>query len=137
MLFFTGTTRSADKILSVQKDNTAQKIESLKKMRDLAGKMRDLLVDSELGKIGDLLHENWLHKKSLAHGISGTEIDDMYAKAMSAGALGGKICGAGGGGFLLVYVRKENQDAVRQALSEYQEMHFSFEPGGSRIIYNG
>ena len=136
LLFYTGKTRKADIILSKQKDNTKNKMESFIKMRNLAKTMRKYLADHQLDKFGELLHKNWLEKRKLADGITNSEIDSFYQKAIDNGALGGKICGAGGGGFLLLYCHKEKQDQVRKALSKLKEMYFNFEPTGTKIIHN-
>ena len=105
-------------------------------MKNFVPKLEEFLKSSKFNKLGKLLHENWLLKKSLVGAISNDEIDDMYQKAMDAGALGGKICGAGGGGFLLMYVPKAKQDKVRSALSDYRELPFMLDSFGSRIIFN-
>jgi D-glycero-alpha-D-manno-heptose-7-phosphate kinase len=136
LLFFTGKTRQADTILKKQKADTRKKLDSLKKMRDMAKKMEEHLSNNRLDQFGELLHKNWLEKKQLAQGITDPDIDSLYQKAIDAGALGGKICGAGGGGFFLFYCPKEKQNAVRDALSELEEMTFNFEPTGSKIIHN-
>ena len=83
-----------------------------------------------------MLHENWKLKKKLASGITNSQIDDMYERALSAGALGGKIAGAGGGGFLLLYVKPENQAKTRAALSAYRQMPFMLDYFGASIIFN-
>ena len=82
------------------------------------------------------MHEGWEFKKQLTRKISNNLIDEMYMKARKAGAIGGKISGAGGGGFLLIYVPREKQNYVREALKGYKELPFMFEPDGSKIIFN-
>jgi D-glycero-alpha-D-manno-heptose-7-phosphate kinase len=136
LLFYTNKTRKADAILKKQKQNTEDKREVLRKMKAFVPKLEGLLKNYRFNKLGKLLHENWLLKKSLVGSISNSEIDDMYQTAMEAGALGGKICGAGGGGFLLLYVPKDKQDKVRAALSDYRELPFMLDSFGSRIIFN-
>ncbi|HDN94687.1 MAG TPA: GHMP kinase [Nitrospirae bacterium] len=136
LLFFTNKTRKADAILKKQKRTTGDNLEVLKQMRDIVPTLERSLVMCNFNKLGKLLHENWLLKKSLVGSISNPEINKMYNKAMDAGATGGKICGAGGGGFLLMYVPKAKQDKVRAALSDYREMHFMLDSFGSRIIFN-
>jgi D-glycero-alpha-D-manno-heptose-7-phosphate kinase len=136
LLFFTNKTRKADAILKKQKKTTGDNREVLKKMKDFVPRLESSLGKGKFNQLGKLLHENWLLKKSLVGSISNPEIDNMYEKAMSAGAVGGKICGAGGGGFLLMYVPKAKQDRVREALSDYREMHFMLDSFGSRIIFN-
>lgn len=86
--------------------------------------------------MGQLLDQGWQYKKGLASGISNDQIDQMYQQALDAGALGGKISGAGGGGFLLLYVPREKQNAVRKVLNLYQELPFFLEQDGSKIIFN-
>ena len=85
--------------------------------------------------MGELLHENWILKKSLASGISNPLIDETYEKAMNAGALGGKLLGAGGAGFMIFYVKSENQDAVRTALGNLREMDFEMDNSGASIVH--
>jgi D-glycero-alpha-D-manno-heptose-7-phosphate kinase len=136
LLFYTNKTRNADVILKKQNQNTEEKRESLRKMKNFVLRLERSLKNNNFNQLGKLLHENWLLKKSLVGDISNSEIDDMYNTAMDAGALGGKICGAGGGGFLLLYVPKAKQDNVRAALSDYRELPFMLDSFGSRIIFN-
>ncbi len=136
MLFYTGKTRSADVILKEQKANTAQKMESLLKMRDFADELKGYLNKGQLEKFGDFLNKNWVEKRKLANGITDEKINSYYEKALLSGALGGKICGAGGGGFLLFYCDKKKQNDVKKSLAGLEEMAFKFEPDGSRIIFN-
>ena len=136
MMFYTGVTRKAGDILTKQKADTHKKMDALTHMRDMCGKAMEILREGRsLNRFGELLHEGWLLKRSLVTQISNNAIDDYYEIARNAGAIGGKISGAGGGGFLLFYVEKQNQDRVRAALSDLQELHFSFEPQGSKVIY--
>ncbi|MBN1346140.1 MAG: GHMP kinase [Phycisphaerae bacterium] len=138
MMFYTGTTRKASDILTQQKEDTGKKLDVLKKMRDLAGEIRKVLIrGTHLAEFGEILNEGWLLKKSLVATIANTEIDDWYDAARDAGALGGKLLGAGGGGFLLLYVERQNQDRVREALSQLKELPFHLEPQGTKIIYVG
>jgi D-glycero-alpha-D-manno-heptose-7-phosphate kinase len=136
LLFYTNKTRNADVILKKQNQKTDDKREILQKMKNFVPRLERSLKNYNFNRLGKLLHENWLLKKSLVGSISNSEIDDMYNTAMEAGALGGKICGAGGGGFLLVYVPKAKQDHVRSALSDYRELPFMLDSFGSRIIFN-
>ncbi len=136
LLFYTNKTRKADTILKKQKKNTDSKREILRSMRDLVPKLEHSLINNEFDELGKLLHNNWLYKKSLVESISNPDIDKMYQKAMDAGALGGKLCGAGGGGFLLMYVPRNKQEAVRSVLSDYRELPFMLDSYGSRIIFN-
>lgn len=136
LLFYTNKTRNADDILKKQVQNAKDKRHILQKMKNFVPRVERSLQNYNFNRLGKLLHENWLLKKTLVGTISNSEIDDMYSTAMDAGALGGKICGAGGGGFLLMYVPKAKQDHVRSALSDYRELPFMLDSYGSRIIFN-
>ena len=138
LLLYTGDIHEASSILQEQKEKTKQpdKMVNLKEMRDMAVSLKDQLNDNAAADIfGDMLHHGWQLKKELASGISNDKIDECYERASSAGALGGKVLGAGGGGFLLLYCPKPKQSAVRKALSDLSVLEFSFEPEGSKIIY--
>ena len=91
---------------------------------------------STFQEIGELLNRNWLEKKKLSKRISNDTIDDMYSLAKNNGALGGKVSGAGGGGFLLLFVPREKQNGLREALKKYRELPFMLEPDGTKIIFN-
>lgn len=135
-LFYTGITRPAASVLKEQKDNTAVNRDVLYEMREQAKQIQEVLIKGRhLISIGDILHQGWLLKRKLASNISNQLIDSYYERAMDAGALGGKILGAGGGGFLLVFVEPQNRQAVKVALSDLREIEFDFEPQGSKIIY--
>jgi D-glycero-alpha-D-manno-heptose-7-phosphate kinase len=136
MMFYTGITRRASVILDSQTaamENDGRKQEVVKTMVRLAGQLRDELQRNRLESFGEILHENWMLKKQLADGISSPEIDEWYESARSQGALGGKLLGAGAGGFLIFFVPPYRQPAVRQALSNLRQMPFHFERQGSRI----
>lgn len=135
LLFFTGKERSANPILSEQKQNIDRKFDSLKKMSNLVPVFRTSLEKGNFQKMGELLHQNWLLKKELASGVSSSQIDEMYKLALEAGAWGGKILGAGGGGFLLVMAAPEIQPKIKEALNEYQLIPFSFSESGSKIVF--
>lgn len=136
LMFYTGTTRKASDILKVQKAATPKKMEVLTRMRDLCKKALDILQDGKsLNRFGEILDDAWVSKRSLVNGISNDSINQYYEAAQEAGAIGGKLLGAGGGGFLLFYVEPQNQDRVRHALGSLQELPFSFEPQGSKVIY--
>jgi len=138
MMFFTGWSRPASSILRKQKKATVDKIEVLTKMRDLTRSVNKVLSSGrDLDEFGRLLHGNWMLKRELAGGISNSKIDAYYEHARKAGALGGKLLGAGGGGFLLFYVKRQNHHSVRHALSGLMEIKVKFEPQGSKIIYVG
>ena len=136
LLFFTGVTRSSDSILGEQKRNIANKQKTLREMKSIAITARCALLEGNLDVIGNLLHQSWQLKQQLASKICNDEIDEMYQAARQAGAIGGKITGAGGGGFLLLYCPYENQDAVRAALHHLQELTFELEPHGTKVIFN-
>lgn len=137
MMFYTGLIRSAGEILSKQKSETAKKIEDLTKMRDLAGRMREVLThdDNNLDKFGELLHEGWMLKRGIVSDISNDIINSYYERALKAGAIGGKLLGAGGGGFILLYCPENKQEDVRKELAELKELPIKLEPQGSKIIY--
>ena len=136
LLFYTDQTRRSDPILAEQRENIAGKFPILQRMKQQALEVHKYLVQDQLDKVGEVLAETWELKKQLASGISDGEIDTMYEKAMKSGALGGKICGAGGGGFLMVYVPREKQNAVREALRGYREFPFMLERDGSKVIFD-
>ena len=138
LLFYTDKTRSASDILYDQKNNLInqeKKFETQKKMTKLVEKAKCCLSDSDLDGFGKILDENWQLKRSLSSKISNTKIDDIYSIALKNRAMGGKILGAGGGGFLLFYCKKEHQKQLRGALSKLTEIEFNFEPTGSQLIY--
>lgn len=136
LIFFTGVTRQADSILSEQQQNIQQRLTILREMKDMAKTAHQELLRGNVDVLGNLLHESWLLKKQLASGISNGMIEEAYQAARSAGALGGKIAGAGGGGFLLLYCPYEKREAVRKALSNMKELPFQLEPDGSKVIFN-
>lgn len=137
MMFYLGKTRSAGSVLQEQKTNieSSRKIDNLHKMVKLAHDLKIELANQQIDALGDILHAGWMYKKELANGISDSSIDDNYALAMKHGAAGGKLLGAGGGGFLLFYVKEEHKPAVRKALSHLMEMQFKFETSGTSIIF--
>jgi D-glycero-alpha-D-manno-heptose-7-phosphate kinase len=138
LMLYTGMTRSADSILKEQRLNTEndhKKRESLRKMTQLAGELRDALVDNDLDGFGETLHQGWMEKRKLANGISNPKIDRWYEIARQQGAIGGKVLGAGGGGFLLLYSHPENFPNIMRALPELKPVGIKFEPQGSKIIY--
>lgn len=135
MMFYTGIRRSADGILSRQSQETKNKMEVLMFMRDQANRMRDGLVQKGFTPdFAKMLDEAWQKKKSITSGISNPEIDELYQKAISAGAAGGKLLGAGGGGFILLYCDEPYQPAVREALG-LRELDFETSLNGSRVVY--
>ncbi|MCC7429710.1 GHMP kinase [bacterium] len=136
LLFFTDLTRKADSILEEQQRVTVSKQDALLMMKSQVDEIFAYLEEDSFHKIGSVLHEGWLLKKSLTSKISSTSIDAMYKTAREFGALGGKICGAGGGGFLLTYCRREEQTKLRKGLSDFKEMPFMLEDSGSKVIFN-
>jgi D-glycero-alpha-D-manno-heptose-7-phosphate kinase len=138
IVFYTGITRSASKILGDQgKAMSSQKSAEnvMKAMVKLAYDLKSEFQRSNTSSFGDILHEGWLLKKSLAKGISTPQIDDWYSKARKAGAAGGKLLGAGSGGFMIFQAPVERHESIRFALSDMREIKFGFEPQGSRIIF--
>jgi D-glycero-alpha-D-manno-heptose-7-phosphate kinase len=137
MMFYTNVTRSANSILQEQKTNTKNKLQELRSLKNLVPELKSRLEkdDQNLDGFGHILHKGWLIKKRLASTISNDTINKYYQEALDAGALGGKILGAGGGGFLLLYCRKEDQKNVRKALRNLRYFPVEFEPEGTRIIY--
>ena len=136
LIFYTGGTRRAGDILEVQKATTSQKMDVLSHMKDLCYEALDLLREGKsLHKFGEILHKGWKWKRSLVDSITNNAIDHYYETALKAGALGGKLLGAGGGGFLLFYAEKQNHGRVREALNELQELPFHFEPQGTKVLY--
>ena len=136
MLFFMGTERASDVILTEQKKRTAINCTALKRMVAMVSEAQAILENgSDLTAFGRLLHEGWQLKKSLAEGISSQPVDQAYTSAIGAGALGGKLLGAGGCGFLLLFAAPENHPAVRNQLKHLKEVPFEFSGEGSRIIF--
>ncbi len=140
LLLYTGTTRSTDTILREQSANIARcqdQRQALQDMTRLAHALRETLnrEDADVDVLGDILHEGWMMKRGLASGVSNARIDEWYERARRAGARGGKILGAGTGGFLLLYAHPEEHDAIRATLPALRPVPFSFEPQGSKIVF--
>jgi len=135
-LFYTGRTRSADPILQEQSQRVDGSLDVLREMRAQAIRGRDALQAGDLDGFGALLHEAWVLKRELGNSITDPGIDAMYEAARTAGALGGKITGAGGGGFLLLCVPPASQDAVRAALHGYREVPIGLERDGAKVMLN-
>jgi len=136
-LFYTGKQRSGAEVLKDQSSKAADHTSAYNAMRDMSYKLYDDLSKGKWQGTGKMLQENWMLKKSLSSKITDNYLDRLYEKALDAGAQGGKVVGAGGGGFLLLFVPPEKRDAVRKALPELREEEFEFESLGSRIIYVG
>lgn len=135
LLFYTGVQREAKLILSEQKENIGKKFEILKRLSDLVPVFKTSLERSDFQRMGEILHQNWLMKQELASGITNFEIDEMYKKALTADAWGGKILGAGGGGFLLIMAAPERHEIIKKALNNYSAVPFRFSEAGSRIVF--
>lgn len=135
MLYYTGLTRISSEILAEQKENIADKNKILDQMLEMVDNAERSMEKGDLDQWGEMLDKAWHMKKSLASKISNSDIDFMYESAKNAGATGGKVLGAGGGGFLLLYVPDKNKESVRKALKDYKEVDFEFENEGSRIIF--
>lgn len=138
MMFYTGLTHDANKILSEQTKNIASKedkIQAQLKLCDMAKDLKQHFEEGDVDYLGKILKESWEIKKSLSSGITNPLIDGIYDKAINAGADGGKLLGAGGGGFMLFYVRPEYQQAVREALKDYLEVEFKIDYEGATIIH--
>jgi D-glycero-alpha-D-manno-heptose-7-phosphate kinase len=138
LTFYTGLTRSASAILKHQQkalDTEKAKQKMLQRMVKLAHEMRGELQRNNAPVFGEMLHENWELKRQLAAGVSTTQIDDWYNRARKAGAIGGKLLGAGSGGFMMFYAPQERHEAITRALKELRQVQFGFEPQGSKIIF--
>lgn len=135
MLFYTGVNRVSSTILSDQKHNIEKKMDTINEIVKMVDRAEKSLTAGYIDEWGHMLDEAWMLKKQMSNQISNTMLDEMYLAGKNAGALGGKILGAGGGGFLLLYVTKDKQDMVKAALKDYRQIDFKFEDEGSRIIF--
>ncbi len=138
MMFYLGNTRSASDILTEQRKNIASdqsKNNNLHKMVKLAYDLREELLANRIDSFGEILHTGWLYKREMAKQISNQQIDYYYDQARKAGAKGGKLLGAGGGGFLLFYAEPEKQPQIRLALKDLRELPFRFDFSGSTIVF--
>ena len=137
LMFYLGGVHSASAILKEQSQNvkTLNKAKVQQHMCNLTRTLKEELQKNNVDAMGELLHENWMLKKSLASGISNPLIDETYEKAMNAGALGGKLLGAGGAGFMIFYVKPDKQESVRTALSDLREMKFEMDNSGASIVH--
>lgn len=142
LLFFTGTARESSKILAQQRDSTersqADVLQALLAVRDMAHTMRDTLQRGDLAGFGECLHAGWEQKKHFASGVSNPQIDTAYDAARASGAIGGKIAGAGGGGFMMLYCPDGTQSGVTQALEAHglRRMDYRLEEGGACVLLN-
>lgn len=136
MLFFTGQTRTASEIAHEQIRNVPSKQNELKEMMKMVKQGIGILTgQGDMRDFGRLLHENWRIKRCLSTKVSTPQIDSLYEKALAAGALGGKVCGAGGGGFVLLFAEPDRHPAIREALKDYLHVPFEFDMLGSQIIF--
>lgn len=138
LMLYTGLVRNADDILREQSHNTQtdeEKRASLYRMVGLAEQMREALLRNDLEGFGEVLHTGWMEKRKLASGITKPCIDEWYERARAHGAIGGKILGAGGGGFLLLYAPPERHPEICEALPELRPIDFCFSQQGSKLIY--
>ncbi len=138
LLMYTGLSRSSEEILREQRANSERdenRRDSLRKMTRLAEQMREALHRRELDGVGEIMHQGWVEKRKLASGISNGRIDEWYEYGRRHGAIGGKLLGAGGGGFLLFYAPTDRHQEIIRALPELRPVCFCFEPQGSKIIF--
>jgi D-glycero-alpha-D-manno-heptose-7-phosphate kinase len=138
LVFYTGITRSASALLKSQGEALATKVDKqqiMARMVDLAYDLKREIEANRPDQFGAILHESWVLKRSISENISSSQIDLWYEAARKAGASGGKILGAGSGGFLVFAVPEEKKSAVRHVLSDLKEVTFGFEPQGSKIIF--
>ncbi len=138
LMFYVGGTHSASEILKEQTGNMKtdeKKAEVQIRICDIARNLKEELEKNNIDAVGRMLHENWMLKKQLATGISSPVIDEIYDRAVCAGAGGGKLLGAGGAGFMIFYVSEDKQQSVREALAGLREMDFEMDNSGSSIIY--
>lgn len=135
MMFFTGFSRFSSTIQVEHEKAIKTKEQQLLEMLSLVDDAEKVMIGGDLDEFGKLLDYTWQLKRGVNHSVSTDAIDHFYARAKAAGAIGGKLLGAGGGGFLLLYVQPEQQESVRRALADLKEIPFRFENGGARILY--
>ncbi len=137
LMFFTGFTRFSSDVQKANAESSGDKLRRLREMLALVDTAQQVLEDShsDLDEFGRLLDHTWRLKRGTGKAVSTSNIDALYEKGMAAGALGGKLLGAGGGGFLIFYVRPEQQPAVIRAMEGLLQIPFTFENGGTRVIY--
>ena len=136
-MFFTGFTRFSSDVQKANAEGKIDKTVQLKEMLSLVDDAEKVLTDknSDLDDFGRLLDHTWRLKRQTGSAVSTNVIDELYEKGIDAGAIGGKLLGAGGGGFLMFYVRPERQDSVRWAMRDLMYIPFEFEDGGTRVIH--
>jgi D-glycero-alpha-D-manno-heptose-7-phosphate kinase len=136
MLFYTGISRSASGVLREQRDRIKTIRPELREMKNLAEKLKVTLEqESSVSKVGHLLHEGWKLKRGWASGITSSQVDQWYERALMAGAAGGKIVGAGGGGFLMIVAEPDKHEGIRRELKELKQLPIAFSDQGSRIVF--
>ncbi len=136
MLFFTGFSRIASEVAKAKIDNLDNKSSELHRMRRMVDESIDMLCGRhDIRAFGELLHDAWSFKRTLSDKVTNPQIDAIYEAAQKAGAIGGKLLGAGGGGFMLLFVEPEKQSAVRKSLYNLIHVPFQFESSGSQVIY--
>lgn len=137
MMFFTGFTRLSFEVQKVNAQSKADKTAQLKEMLSLVDDAEKILTDkcADLDEFGRLLDHTWKLKRQTGSAVSTNSIDELYEKGIAAGAIGGKLLGAGGGGFLVFYVQSDKQDSVRKAMRDLMYIPFEFEEGGTRVIH--
>lgn len=135
-LFYSDVTRKADSILSDQRRRTSVNLEFLDGIKELAFETREAVLDGAFDRLGELVNDNWKLKKQLTGKISNGRLDKMHKLAMDAGATGAKICGAGGGGFLMAYCPSSARENLLDAMKEYRRMPIEFVADGSKVIFN-
>ncbi len=138
LLFYTNNTRKSADILSKQKENITDKMGVLLNLKKHVDLLKECLNNHDFNKVGDILHLGWSEKKKLTDNITNEYIDRLYEDALKAGATGGKISGAGGGGFLLLYCPIQKQEDLRNVMGQsgLRELPFNFERDGSKVIFN-
>lgn len=134
MLFFTGLQRNSSEIADAQVSNIERKEAELKEIQSIVPRALDAITNGNLDDVGSLLHESWMLKRELSDKVSNEGIDGLYNNAREAGAIGGKLLGAGGGGFFLFYVPEYRQASVREAMGGLLDIPFRFENGGSQVV---
>ena len=136
LMFYLGGTRNASRILRKYNGDTPEVTSKKNELSKMTERLRDELNNGNIDYLGKNLDEGWKIKKAFSKEVSNSTIDDIYDVAMNNGASGGKLLGAGGNGFMLFYVEKDNQNSVRKALSNYREMIFDFDETGSKVVFN-
>lgn len=135
-LFYSDQTRSADEILAQQSRRTSENLEQLDRLKLLAQTARTALVSGDFDRIGHILDESWNLKRTLASPITNDRLNEMVRLAKNAGAIGAKVCGAGGGGFVLIYAPPSRHPSLLEAMKHYRRMPIMLEPDGSKVIFN-